>query len=249
MVRKYDVSTVLVHLANGLSREEISKEFGLVGYRTMDNYMKSQGYRWVEDAQTYKLVKTYMPGVKVGVEIGERVPEIIEAFEEGLEASEIVERFGFKSNREMSKFMKESGFKWDNEVENYIPLYEASGAKKEREPNKRTQGAKISERLTIEELVFLKKIMPYQEELLAMLEVKSALDPAFPHYELNGTSHSKSVQITNSLQDLVVDFVNENKISQKQLFEIALIEFFQKYGYEQELSKVLRYANKRFTVA
>lgn len=43
----------------------------------------------------------------------------------------------------------------------------------------------------------------------------------------------------NTIEQLVVDFSKEKNISQRELFEVALIEFFRRYGYEQEVERLL----------
>jgi hypothetical protein len=37
----------------------------------------------------------------------------------------------------------------------------------------------------------------------------------------------------------VRDFSKEKKISQREIFEVALVEFFRRYGYEREIETLL----------
>jgi hypothetical protein len=46
--------------------------------------------------------------------------------------------------------------------------------------------------------------------------------------------------MSDSLQDLAVEFCNQRNIKQRELFEVALIEFFKRYGYEYEIESLLR---------
>jgi hypothetical protein len=39
---------------------------------------------------------------------------------------------------------------------------------------------------------------------------------------------------------MVKDFSGEKNISQRQIFELALLDFFKKYGYRSEVEQLLR---------
>lgn len=56
---------------------------------------------------------------------------------------------------------------------------------------------------------------------------------------LPGTFITKSVHMTNILDWMVRDFSQENNIHQQEIFEVALIEFLQKYGFEREVASLL----------
>ena len=77
--------------------------------------------------------------------------------------------------------------------------------------------------------------------LRELLDGKSAEEAggSLPHYAVPGIFVTKSVHMTNQLDQMVRDFSKENNISQRELFEVALVEFFQKYGYRQELEILL----------
>lgn len=44
----------------------------------------------------------------------------------------------------------------------------------------------------------------------------------------------------NSLDRIVKDFSEEMNISQKDIIEIALVDFLKKYGYESQVKEVLK---------
>ena len=46
--------------------------------------------------------------------------------------------------------------------------------------------------------------------------------------------------MSDSLQDMAVTFCNERNIKQRELFEVALIEFFKKYGYDYEVANLMQ---------
>ena len=62
---------------------------------------------------------------------------------------------------------------------------------------------------------------------------------SIPRYAVPGIFVTKSVHMINHLDQLVRDFSKEKNISQRELFEVALVEFFQKYGYKDEIETLI----------
>jgi hypothetical protein len=60
-----------------------------------------------------------------------------------------------------------------------------------------------------------------------------------PRYILPGVSKVKSINISSSLDGLIQDYSREFNVSQKDMFQIAMVEFFKKYGYQSEVKAVL----------
>jgi len=50
---------------------------------------------------------------------------------------------------------------------------------------------------------------------------------------------SKAMRLANVLDELTRRFSRERNISQREMFEVAIIEFFQKYGYRDEVEEFL----------
>jgi len=50
---------------------------------------------------------------------------------------------------------------------------------------------------------------------------------------------TKAMRMANVLDELARRFSQERNISQREMFEVALIEFFQRYGYRDEVEKYL----------
>lgn len=243
--RQYSDKDILLALAEGHSLEEISKNYGHADTRSIDNYMKSQGYIWNQKSGIYRRLRTTSNGLSTPIETKEKVMEVITCFSSAMNAKEIAKRFGFSNNRDLASYMKKQGFEWNAEKNNY----EAKSAVEKEESIVKAKIIEATESLNSVELEFLRELLPFRKVLLPMLQVKASLEPSFPVYQLDGITHSKSVQITTSLDELIRSFCREKKISQKQVFEIALIEFLQKYGYENELSTILRFNNGTFSTS
>lgn len=245
VTRQYTDRDILVALAEGLTREEIARNYGHADTRSIDNYMRSQGYSWNKASATYRKLRKTVHGLSTSIETKEKVIELTNCFANGMDAKSIAKRFGFPNNRELATYMKQQGFEWSPEKNNYVPKTITNV----KEPPIQTKTIEITETLTSTELDFLRELLTFRDVLLPMLQVKASLEPSFPVYQLDGITHSKSVQITTSLDELVRNFCREKNVSQKQVFEIALIEFLQKYGYENELATILQFSNGSFSTA
>lgn len=79
-------------------------------------------------------------------------------------------------------------------------------------------------------LSILELLETHQEKLKDLLIPTSQLG-TIPRFVVPSIGKTKTVQMMNTIEQLVVDFSKEKNISQRELFEVALIEFFTKYGY------------------
>ena len=78
------------------------------------------------------------------------------------------------------------------------------------------------------------------KEGLQSLLGASVASGQIPRFTLQGLFVTKSVHMTNTLDQMVRDFSKEKNINQREIFEVALIEFFQKYGYAREVETLLK---------
>ena len=62
---------------------------------------------------------------------------------------------------------------------------------------------------------------------------------SIPRYQVQGRYGSKTMRMANVLDELARRYSMERNISQREMFEVALIEFFQKYGYRDEVEAFL----------
>lgn len=54
-----------------------------------------------------------------------------------------------------------------------------------------------------------------------------------------GGASNKTVTLANAVKGLVVDYSEEHNLTQRKVLEMALVDFFLKYGYEQRVSEIL----------
>ena len=62
---------------------------------------------------------------------------------------------------------------------------------------------------------------------------------SIPRYQVQGMYGTKAMRMANVLDELARRFSMERNISQREMFEVAIIEFFKKYGYRDEVEKYL----------
>jgi hypothetical protein len=60
-----------------------------------------------------------------------------------------------------------------------------------------------------------------------------------PRYSLTGVPMIKSVNFTSTIDRLVKEFSEDKNITQKVIFELAVIEFLKKYGYANQVKTML----------
>jgi len=60
-----------------------------------------------------------------------------------------------------------------------------------------------------------------------------------PRYSLAGVRVAKTIQFSNRLNQLILNFTADKNINQREFFEIAVIEMMKKYGYEAEIKGLL----------
>lgn len=60
-----------------------------------------------------------------------------------------------------------------------------------------------------------------------------------PRYQVKGMYGTKAMRMANVLDELARRYSMERNISQREMFEVALIEFFMKYGYRDEVEEFL----------
>ena len=78
-----------------------------------------------------------------------------------------------------------------------------------------------------------------KDKLVEMLKGSEAEIANIPRYNLAGISTYKTINMTNTVDHLIRDFSKERKISQKEIIEIAVVEFLKQYGYADQVKTVL----------
>ena len=246
------VQEILQGLTKGQTREELAEQFGHANYKTLDIYMRRRGFEWDSEHQNYRIATTpkktaLVPTANVEVATVDtskayRIVQLIEQQEE-LDLEKIAQLMKFDDYRQLAAYMKEQSYVWVQEKGNYVkePKFEkiVDEGKTDceelsllsTETSESFEGFAQYEGL----LQMLKK---NEIKLLELLQPYSAKGQ-IPRYTIRGgVAKTKTVQMVHSLGQLVVEFSSEHNMTQRELFEVALIDFFNKYGYEKQVEQL-----------
>ncbi|RIJ69378.1 hypothetical protein [Rummeliibacillus sp. POC4] len=241
------VQEILQGLTKGETRDDLAEQFGHANYKTLDIYMRRKGFEWDSEHQNYRFATTpkktaLVPTANVEVATVDtskayRIVQLIEQ-QEDLDLEKIAQLMKFDDYKQLAAYMKNHNFVWSQEVGNYV------------------KDAKIEKKVDSEELSVLStqtgesfEGFAQYEPLLKMLKknefkLLELLQPynvngQIPRYTIKGgVAKTKTVQMVHSLDQMVVEFATEHNMTQRDLFEVALIDFFKKYGYEKQVEKL-----------
>ena len=265
------VNYILQGLQAKRDRNELALALGYKNYRTMDIFIRRQGYSWDRQAGTYVLTSSRNSGQYAKTEddtsTPDKVREVLTLFAKGgIDAKEIANKLGFESHRDLAVYMKSKGYTWDSQVANYIMEGKSNDEELQRvndkviaiekhqqdlkEPEERlTESSQLVtaspcqlEDATIQRFLPLLQFLQANEVALkGLLTTVPTQVPtgSLPRYSIPGVFVTKSVHMSNQLDQMVRDYSAEKNIAQRDIFEIALVEFFKKYGYEREIETIL----------
>lgn len=236
------VNEIIRSLSDGITREELAVQYKHRDYRALDMYMRRRNFTWDSDEQNYKPVTNRLNKEKMNEENihSGKVSRILQAFTEGHDPKTVATEFGFKNYKELATYMTRKGYEWDQETENYIRksgmvINEDIDTESLEEEVKQDRSVKQKVKDTQEIVSLIKSLY---EKL--NIEINDPIVDKVPRYLVKGITKTKSVQMSHLLQQLIEDFSYENNITQRQIMETAIIDFFRKYGYKNEMDALLQ---------
>lgn len=253
------VYAILEALKSGKTREQLADEAGHPNIKTNDMYMRRKNFVWDKDLQSYvPRVNKETQNQETPLSIDEsRASQVVARIQRGENVREIAEKLGFTDHRELASYMKTKGYVWNLEKKNYIieniaddiVSNEGKVEKEQVEVNqsvevKLTNGEFNQQTLLYDAerfehfLPLLKKLANHEELLFQLLDSR-ATSGKIPRFTIRGEAKPKTVQMVHTMQQLIVDFSKEKNISQRELIEVALVEFFRKYGFTREVDDLL----------
>jgi len=235
------IHLILTKLAGGLSRETLAEELKYTTYKSLDMYMRRKGYRFEPH------LKNYVPQVEelVAPVSYSKASRIIELLSDTPEEPLLVcRKFGFKDMKELGSYMAMKGYQWNTKQNNYKRKPQAFSTTKKESFEDLTQpfpsqGVHGEEDTAIAPYLSLLNILKHNEERLTELLNPFGKGGSIPRYTIAGITQTKTIQMINTLSNLVTEFAKEKNMSQRDLVEVALIDFFRTYGYEKEVVQLL----------
>lgn len=245
------VNEILDGLAKKVSRDVIAKQLGHKNYKTIDMYMRRKNFTWDSEMQTY------IPKLQANRSVPERVMPttksglVIEMMKDkSFDIEKVLNEVGFKDHRQLAEYMTEKGFRWSASESNYIkadgsiqneklPTIKQSLNRNETESLQQvtTSNESMNERL-FRLLPLLEELDANRDKLLEIIQPTSKSD-TLPRYVIPGRTSGKTIQMAEPLQDMAVQYCNERNIKQRELFEMALVEFLKRNGYDFEVANLM----------
>jgi hypothetical protein len=250
------VNEILQGLAQNISREQLALTFGHKNYKTLDIYMRRRNFTWDSNKQTYvpKLVENkqlkerVMPTTKAGIVI-----EMMKQADFNIE--EVCQKAGFTDHRDLAEYMTAKGYQWSPTESNYVK--KVGLVSEDREQGEMQKGTITnlnsnqevhlpSSQSPVDIMTKVERFLPLfelleanKEKIMEIITGNNTID-TLPRYIVPGRPSGKTIQMSEALQDVAVTFCNERNIKQRELFEMALIEFFKKYGYDYEIANLMQ---------
>ncbi len=228
-------------LAAGKTRVEVAKEIGYSDVSCLYRFASKNSLKWNYDKKNYDAIGNDgrpIEAIKTPIDNPNgKESRIIQMFKDRMDGREIAKKLRFINYQALADHMQSKGYIWSNSKKNYIK--ESIKVKFEQEEVK----TKDIEQNNVEPLnkynAMLEMIYKNQDRLKEIFNLEEE-SSTIPRYILSGVVITKSLNIINTLDQLVREFSQEKNISQKQIVEVALIEFLRKYGYSNEVKANLK---------
>lgn len=233
------VDKILGMLEDGTDRVEIAEKLGYKNPMSLDNYMRRRNFSW--DSRQ----KNFVPAAErysgkgrdnlIQLHGTSKAALIISLFsQEGSDAKDIARQVGFDAHTEMASYMKRKGYEWNSLKGNYIKM---STDKLQQSGSHAQLGENDSMAEMLENILpLLKNIQKTGQQ---SSQVISEETQSLPRYQIKGMYGTKAMRMANVLDELIRGYSKERNISQREIIEVALIEFFQKYGYRDQVEEFL----------
>ncbi|WP_163151606.1 hypothetical protein [Anoxybacillus sp. MB8] len=248
------VKEILQGLAEGLTREELAEMFGHANYKTLDIYMRRRNFTWDREKMTYvpKISREKYHDEKV-LPLTKAQTVIHMLKQPQVDIEEVCQKVGLKDHRELAEYMTAKGYIWSPQERNYVKkagkvettctepkemVKEKENEEKQEERSVPVHSTDVLRQLQ-QYLPLLEMLQKHKDKLLEWIVPLHTPD-TIPRYIILGRTSGKTIQMSDRLQDLIVEFCNQRNIKQRELFEVALIEFLKRYGYEYEVERLLQ---------
>lgn len=238
------IRILLTALESGEPREELAARLGYQSVKSLDSFLRRQDYVWDRHNRRYVAKPTPPePSATLPVQPPERVGQVLALLKEpGMDIRTVAKRAGFSDHREMAKYMAAHHYTWSAEANTYVgaPQNVPTATRMAPMPTLPSphpefpfgEGADLTDYEPL-----LNWLASRQDALHSLLSLSN--DPQFlPRYLVPGVLVTKSIHISHLLAQLARDYSQEKHVSQREIFEVALIEFFQRHGYHDKIMQL-----------
>lgn len=249
------VNRVLEGLIEGKKREELAEELGYSTYKSLDTYLRRRNFCWDSSRGTY-VPKNPTPYHHLDIPAdSNKVAMAIDLFQNSIDPREVAKKVGLKDHKDLAAFMRQQGYIWSVELANYIydPTVETQREDEEvventdrgyREENINAEVGEEKALIHIEEEVDEKRVMltdylplisylhENRERIEELLDEENK-EKQLPRYIIKGDTKNKNIHMNRLLARLLERYSKKHNISQRDIVEAALVEYFRRYGYQE----------------
>ena len=133
--------------------------------------------------------------------------------------------------------MTHKGYEWNIEEGNYVRKVGMKQEENEQKVNNNNRDNQASGMQLKEDSELSQLIKTLYQKL--HLDEEPIVDRV-PRYLIKGIGKNKTVPISHLLHQLIESFSEENHITHREIFEVALVDFFRKYGYKYEVETLFK---------
>lgn len=248
---------ILQQLSTGKTREELAAEEGNTHWKSIDMYMRRRDYVWCSERRNYiKADEQSIPEVIAKasddglLRTHTKADRIVQALaREGSDVRQVAKQYEFSDYEELAAYMAGKGYQWDVEQNNYHYVERPSQEKEEYEQTQspltieHQGGEERSASYSIYNSEYSDVLWRFLHQLYNQREILQKLfkevNQQLPNYLVKGTRKGKTFQMSILLANLAEDYARDYSLTQREVIEIALVEFFQRYGYDKEVATLL----------
>jgi hypothetical protein len=229
---------LLAALDAGETREAVAERLGYRSVKSLDSFLRRRGYVWDRHQQRYvEKPSTEKEGYAtlLSPPIPDMVARVLTLFEApGADAKTVAKQAGFSNHREMAAYMATHDYRWNADEKTYV----CSSPPAPSTVTSSTAAAPLPTESAWQSYgTFLAWLSTRQDALQSLLSLSG--DPQFlPRYLVPGVLVTKSIHMSHLLDQLARDYAREKHVTQREIFEVALTEFFQKHGYHDEIKRL-----------
>ncbi|QOV10430.1 hypothetical protein [Viridibacillus arvi] len=224
-------------LDEGKSREEVAEHFN-IGWKSVDVYMRRKGFVWDAENDNFilKSEKKEVDALSDAYTLNTKSAQIVRMLDvKDPDIRQVATKQGFDTVEAMGEYMLSQCYAWNDALDNYeyderIRLTVAN-AEKDSIHIDLPKGS-------MDEKTLIQYLLINQKRLTELMNTNQD-DGKLPHYKFKGTKANKTLGFPSSLITLLTDYSDEYNITQRMILEIALAEFFKKYGYDEQLNRIL----------
>ena len=226
-------------IEKGMTREQVAKKYGYENVRSMDQLMRRRGYKVCDGKYVKEEKKRELCVVSPR---SEKLMNALNAITQsgGSINEKQLERWGFDTRQQLNDFMKEEGIKYDPINQLYhIVTKEQEVSKENYQTIQETKIPVLPE--TPEKVEDYLPFLEFLYDNKAIFDdmVKDKAENKPPVLNIPGKCHQKTFHINSNLACLINQFADAHGIKYKNVVEAAVIQYLEKYGYEDKVAQIL----------